>query len=683
MKLNNIRTDKLSKIIRLVNLIEPFIKSVISLLRLGRIEVQYDPESFKKFSASLLKELSNKGVKETVKLYKDYHRVGTSVVLEIDFEPVPRRRTISGTKIPRDLRPLIALLTGSVFEKRIGMTILNLYKLLRLAPSDDLSAITEGGAPVATELMESFATFLKRCPNFMVRSTKPNPETQREYLGYLSSANGPNGPMLRTAHRDAIALFHDKPLLESVLALLKITGGSIYKDLLSMISAIEKIKDKPLPDSIHSKVSQLSEGGGKTRNIAIIDYYSQSALKWIHDTLMSRLRDIKSDATYSQEDGFALVRAKAKSSGYCASLDLSSATDRFPISLQILVINKIFGETIGKLWSEVISIKRKFHLKDRIFSWERGQPLGALSSWATFALTHHIFIRWCANDPYYSNYVILGDDVAIMDEQVATVYRDRMEKCGVKINMSKGFISKGTKIYGEFAKRIFLNEDELSGIPIDLIVSCRKTLYMIPDFIKFLQRRWNVVLPGSELYAPECFSFLSQKGKRLLSIVLVFRSTVEAKINLGFPWCALNSEDTLYTTMVVHYFRAFEERISTFMDEGSMLRSKLITEKIINPIAKSEGNHVSDMVLVHLQTSSHPMALLALKMGMLLTKAEANINASYENLDNFITEFLPDVHLRSYFYDRKTVRNVTLGKVGLKIYYDSIKELNETKPLQN
>jgi len=683
MKMKNIKPDKLSKIIRLVNLIEPFIKSVISLLRLGNVVVRYDPDSFKKFSRYLLKELSNKGARETVKLYKEYHRVGTCVVLEIDFEPVPRRRMIKGTKIPRDLRPLLVLLTGTVFEKRIGMTILNLYKLLRLAPSDDLSTITEGGAPVTTELIDSFTTFLKRCPNFMVRSTKPNQDSQREFLGYITSANGPNGPMLRTSHRDAIALYHDKPLLESVLSLLEITGGSIHKDLISMIAAIEKMKDKPLPHSIHSKVSQLSEGGGKTRNIAIIDYYSQTSLKWIHDVLMSRLKDIRCDATYSQEDGFALVRSKAKVSEYCASLDLSSATDTFPIVLQILVINKIFGDKVGKLWSEVISLRRKFHLKDRIFSWGRGQPLGALSSWASFALTHHLFIRWCANDPYYSNYVILGDDVAIMDEQVATVYRDRMAKCGVQVNMSKGFISKGTKIYGEFAKRIFLNEDELSGIPIDLIVSCRKTLYMIPDFLNFITRRWNIVLPGSELYAPECFSFLSQKGKRLLSIVLVFRSTIEAKINLGFPWCALNSEDTLLTTMTVHYFRAFEERISTFMDEGSMLRSKFITENIIKPISKNEGNHVSDMVLAHLQTSSHPMALLALKMGMLLTKAEANINASYENLDNFITEFLPDVHLRSYFYDRKTVRNVTLGKTALKIYYDSIKELNVTKPLQN
>jgi len=670
-----IKPNKTSRLTNLLKLVGAFIKSVISLLRLGRVFVNYNHSKFELFAKSLLKEFSNKGSAQTIKLFKEYHRVGICISLGIPFEPVLRRKVIKGSKVPKDLAPLLPLLQGSIWDKRIGATILNIYKLIRLPPSDDLTAITEVGPNLPEELVNSFTKFVQgKIPEFLIKEIKLDREERLEHMGYMTSSNGPNGASLRNVHKDTIALVKDSNLYIAVFSLLELTSPNIAMNLDSWKKAIDNNPKFLETDHNHSRISQLSEGGGKTRNIAIIDYWSQSALSFIHDKLMSQLRGIRVDATYSQEDGFKTVVKKANSSGVCYSFDLSSATDRFPLKLQTLVIKQMFGETIGELWETVIA-RRNFKFKDRIITWARGQPLGALSSWAAFSLTHHLFMRWCANDPYFENYVILGDDVAIMDEAVAEVYHTRMNEFGVIINPNKGFIAKDGKVYGEFAKRIFLLEDEISGIPVDLIIACSRSLYQIPDFLEFITRRWNISLPGSELYAPECFPFLSKKGKQLLGIVLSFRASLGAEINLGYPWCLLVDELPLFKRVRQSYLTTFQNRISQFFDEGSKLRNELIKTKMIEPIKKTEGNHVSDMVSMSLRLRTHPLSLLGIKLMGVLSNAEMDIESNLKSLDKLLVEFVPDIQFRSFFYDRKTVRNVTIGKTALKFYFEDIKKL--------
>jgi hypothetical protein len=80
----------------------------------------------------------------------------------------------------------------------------------------------------------------------------------------------------------------------------------------------------------------------KKRIIGMIDYHSQWVLRPVHDRLMSCLRHFPSDRTYTQDphntwlgnDGFH-------------SLDLSAATDRFPISLQVKLMRNIFSHELA------------------------------------------------------------------------------------------------------------------------------------------------------------------------------------------------------------------------------------------------------------------------------------------------------------------------------------------------
>lgn len=76
------------------------------------------------------------------------------------------------------------------------------------------------------------------------------------------------------------------------------------------------------------------------------------------------------------------------------SLDLKSATDRFPIDFQMVVVSKILGPEKAKMWKDIL-IKYPYNLiqGDGKVNYNAGQPMGAYSSWAIFTLTHHLIIR--------------------------------------------------------------------------------------------------------------------------------------------------------------------------------------------------------------------------------------------------------------------------------------------------
>ena len=80
--------------------------------------------------------------------------------------------------------------------------------------------------------------------------------------------------------------------------------------------------------------------------------------------------------------------------------------------------------------------------------------MGAYSSFACLALTHHVIVRVAAIhagvSPQKLLYAVLGDDGALAHEKVAKYYRDIFMQLGMKINPIKGF--DGTVL--EFAKQL-------------------------------------------------------------------------------------------------------------------------------------------------------------------------------------------------------------------------------------
>jgi len=103
--------------------------------------------------------------------------------------------------------------------------------------------------------------------------------------------------------------------------------------------------------------------------------------------------------------------------------------------------------------------------------------MGALSSWAMLNLVHHMMIQFIAvhlgkvpRGEWYLDYIVLGDDLALFDKEVADRYLSLCKQLGVGINLSKSIVAENRPVL-EFAKRTSINGVDVSALPFKEIIS--------------------------------------------------------------------------------------------------------------------------------------------------------------------------------------------------------------------
>jgi len=205
---------------------------------------------------------------------------------------------------------------------------------------------------------------------------------------------------------------------------------------------------KPVRLLLLGRLALKPEAAGKIRVFAIIDYWTQCALYPLHKLLVEVLSSFTSDATKDQSGAFkAFVESQPSE---IVSYDLSSATDIMPIELQTRLLSELFGAELGAAWENLIR-DREFGVPKgtthtgRTIRYTRGQPMGALSSWAIIALTHHFLVFVAASrvgETCYSDYVICGDDIALAGSKVPPSYQALCFELGIPISLPKSLKSK-------------------------------------------------------------------------------------------------------------------------------------------------------------------------------------------------------------------------------------------------
>lgn len=180
---------------------------------------------------------------------------------------------------------------------------------------------------------------------------------------------------------------------------------------------------------------------------------------------MGFLRKVPGDMTYNQLGSLSHL----PKSGPYYSMDLSSATDRFPVELQRAVLAQLVdSEEYADAWKRIMIQEKFANPWGQPVAYAAGQPMGAYSSWAMFALCHHLVVRTAAKragyDPVsFNKYVLLGDDIVIADRLVSEKYQELMESMGVQLSLMKTHVSDDTY---EFAKRWYQAGNEISGIQL-------------------------------------------------------------------------------------------------------------------------------------------------------------------------------------------------------------------------
>lgn len=385
------------------------------------------------------------------------------------YVPTVKSATVSVTRqglpgiIPVILRSIILQLKtndsiGSRIVFRAVLTVLSCYRVIGCYPKFKLDSIVSGFTGVSPTIpKEELRLFCNTLPKVLTLSGIPN-------LKKINESSGPNyAKATWGSPLDAIA-FGYKPLVWFNFIrhcyLLGYWQVALWQSLLMfcfmpsiMVLNLFNLGPGKL---ILGRLVPLKEARGKVRIIAIGDWWTQCILLPLESAIFSILRSIPQDGTFSQGSPLAaLIERTARTGNKLQSFDLSSATDRLPLTLQIDLLN-LLGYP-GDSWGNVLD-REWMYKSDKdstpiAVKYAVGQPMGLHSSWAMLALTHHAIVQVSARragiSGWFVDYALLGDDICIAHPDVAIFYLSIMKQLGVEINMGKSHVGS----VAEFAKR--------------------------------------------------------------------------------------------------------------------------------------------------------------------------------------------------------------------------------------
>jgi hypothetical protein len=148
----------------------------------------------------------------------------------------------------------------------------------------------------------------------------------------------------------AAALIRQLGLLPSFSTILKATKSFDLQELFTTTLELNDLVGPFLSPFFKEGPSRLGElhtkleAAGKIRVFAMVDVWTQSILKPLHNALFSLLKSLPNDGTFDQRASVKRCFEKSKIANRSYGYDLSAATDRLPISLQVSVLTAFFGK---------------------------------------------------------------------------------------------------------------------------------------------------------------------------------------------------------------------------------------------------------------------------------------------------------------------------------------------------
>lgn len=432
--------------------------------------------------------------------------------------------------IPKLVQPLLTWSKGYTKDDRLMSGVLSLVRVTDIFQGVELdstvnsnlltireSRVPPSAKPVIEEYRNFLSLFMAQYPNAPVtKAIGTGFKLMDHHTTYYRESRGPNGPLTANAHRDILSLRESvcqngTSLLEAVTHLeneiIRTTrrGWKSSTDLqlaLEGWDGSENLQHSECP----GKISLVPEKSAKVRLVAQPDYWSQLALRPVHDWLCGVLRALPSDCTYDQGSAIPKIGKWQDEGRQISSFDQSSCTDLFPFDLQLVLLQTRFGTSLSEAVKTVM-VDRDWEVtfpqsgRTQKVRWKAGQPMGLLASWPLMAASHHLLVQysyWVSNGRTfgkskspYSRYVICGDDIVIADKSVADAYRSIVKRLGMKINLSKSHVSgghTGVEPVSEFAKIIVWKGHPLFPIRPNMVLSAVKDWHQAVPLLLDLAR---------------------------------------------------------------------------------------------------------------------------------------------------------------------------------------------------
>lgn len=422
-------------------------------------------------------------------------------------KPVSKLLSKDGSNSPRFLAVLL--------------TILTISRGIFLQSNPDIETITAPGKSGDVTYLFPYIVKFWRALGFRQLHNIPKGIMWSKF--HYTSKNGPNGQALWTSIYDLIILRDCYPeLLQDIFF---VGGERLKKVMSSIIATLDLLPSwmKPGKKKGHSslirKLVDFPDKEGKTRIIAILDYWSQTALRPFHSTLLRILTRIPQDRTFSQGDFHTIL----KDAKVYYSIDLTAATDRFPMHLIRKVLEGRFPKTYVDRWANIMC-KYPFDFHGSVKNYSVGNPMGAYSSWASFAIAHH-FVVFYACEVTGVNwktlpYALLGDDIVIGDQRVAEVYLRVISELGVEVSKQKTHISSHSF---EFAKRWIHKGEEITPFPLHSLKEDGKRYYSLVNLLIEVQSKGWLLKCSIPEAIESFYTFVVKRPSR-------FRKGLETKV---------------------------------------------------------------------------------------------------------------------------------------------------------
>lgn len=492
----------------LSELMGPFKEFVTRIQTLGR-------KSGKKFLCIYLKEC----VRITIHFINrsQYTRQQGGVIVKVDRSGLP-------TIIPWEIRAWIMQFLQyhsikSTLVLRCALTVLSFYRVLQFRNLPNLASITDGFRGISDTLeIKELYTVLAWFPKILIGPIQL----------VMSESKGPNGPRATWfSGADALALCMNTEMFIAWLRVafyFKRWGLIVWlvglNFLVTPILPIMWLLKVTFPMAL-GRLSTIKEAAGKRRIIAITDWWTQTLLKPLHMAISKVLKIIPQDGTFDQWkplETWVLPRLRLGAKAF--SFDLSSATDRLPINLQVQILDYFFPG-LGLKWKALLD--REWIFQKKPVRYAVGQPMGAYSSWVMLALSHHVIVQLAALragwTSWFPHYALLGDDIVIADEDVARHYQSIIKSLGVEINLGKSIISETGLI--EFAKRwAFGLHGEISAFPPGLLLGVWRNKFMLPIMILHLVNHNWLYFPSQLIGALDSLKTILRIRPKLMGLML-------------------------------------------------------------------------------------------------------------------------------------------------------------------
>lgn len=429
------------------------------------------------------------------------HRIEDSSALGVR---VKRSRRGLPTIIPALHRR--AIMKGDQGTIRAWMTLFGIYRILSFPGVLKLSTITDPASSILGPEEDQVRSFIpvfwlevfKKCSLDRFKKILYQPikffpiPTSGPLTAQMSKKHGLGeedksyiSSSWSSISASAIALYElwevRRPMMEYAL---KMGYTSFWQRLSGLIPYIPKY-DYPSKFEV-GKLGLKEEPAGKIRVFAMVDPWTQWLLWPLHKAIQYVLRSIPQDGTFDQQAPVARLIKLVDSHKWRVpkfySLDLSAATDRLPLSLQKFLMSGVMPA--AGAWGALLT-SRLYHLNAGKYGFNGsvkyavGQPMGALSSWVSLAITHHFIVQYCywvvtrregKTWHWFEYYAILGDDIVIADPKVAREYLRIMALLGVQLGLAKSLLAR--KSVCEFAKKLWVDGKDCSMVSLrDVVVS--------------------------------------------------------------------------------------------------------------------------------------------------------------------------------------------------------------------